>query len=359
MAIIAFVGACSFVFGAPATVTAVNSVTSTPNVAAPLAYSAVMAFSAASLTLMIQWYGGPEARVRRTNQACGVAYALVTVALFTLFFAGDAPVERRRDFDTYYAGTPFIREMIMVYLVAHLTAALATAVLCARWSRRTTGWVRGSLLLLLTGWISVTAYSVCKLMAVAARWGGRSWDTLSTDVAPALVAVGTCFVMLGYLVPVGRRKLEPFLVVLRLRPLHRLLVPSDSRYTVRLGGLSGLNCHLHLTRRVNAIRDALYRLNGSLDDRVHRRARRHAARAGCAPERVEVLAAAAMISVAARPGRPEVPEEHRGFVSLHEAALVELSQALRDPALHSLLRTETHESAGLSGSSSRPERLTD
>ncbi len=38
------------------------------------------------------------------------------VALWVLFLPADAPAERLRDLDTYYATTPFMREEILLYL---------------------------------------------------------------------------------------------------------------------------------------------------------------------------------------------------------------------------------------------------
>jgi len=45
-------------------------------------------------------------------------------------------VERRTDLDTYYASAPFIREMIVLYLVSYMTATAMTTLLCWRWAAR-------------------------------------------------------------------------------------------------------------------------------------------------------------------------------------------------------------------------------
>ncbi len=57
------------------------------------------------------------------------------VALWVLFALADVPVERTRDLDTYYATTPFMREEILLYLLAHTTAALITSKLIWNWIR--------------------------------------------------------------------------------------------------------------------------------------------------------------------------------------------------------------------------------
>lgn len=104
-AVILLAGSC-FALGAPSTVAFINRITGVPNAAVPLTYSAVTAFSAASLALIIQWRGGDRDRVRRISRNWLIAYALVIALQIGLFAAGDAPVERRTDFDTYYATTP-------------------------------------------------------------------------------------------------------------------------------------------------------------------------------------------------------------------------------------------------------------
>ncbi|WP_448316662.1 MAB_1171c family putative transporter [Streptomyces sp. CO7] len=336
VAVVAVLGAGCFALGAPSTVTAINAI-SVPNAAAPVTYATVMAFSAASLSLMIQWRGGSSDGARRATRACTVAYTCVAVSLFALFAAGDAPVERTADLDTYYATAPFIREMIALYLVAHFVAALTTAVLCGRWSRHAHGWIRRSLILLCTGWISVTTYSVCKLTAVGARWAGQDWDELSTHVAPSLVALGTVFVMAGYALPTLGRRVESTLAFVRLRPLHRLVVPADGRFTVRLPGVSGLDAHLHLMRRVSAIRDGIHRLDSRLDARVQEQVYDDLRRAGRDPVQAADVALAAVVAVAARPG-PAVPDAHRAEIPMAEASLVRLSRAVETPEVAAVVR---------------------
>ncbi|MEU3555674.1 MAB_1171c family putative transporter [Streptomyces fragilis] len=329
IASVALLGSCCFALAAPPTIAVINRITSVPNAAAPLTYSAMMAFSAASLSLMIRWYGGSTHRARRAIRACGTAYVAVAVALFSLFAAGEAPVARPTDFDTYYSTTPAIRELIVLYLSAHLAAASTTCVLCVKWSRAAGGWVRGSLLFLAVGWASVTGYSVCKLIAVSGRWSGHAWDALSTQVAPSLVAAGAGFVMMGYVLPALGRRLDSLRVARALGPLYRLVVADGGRCAVRLGGISALDVNLHLARRVSAIHDALHRLGDHLDDRVRSRVHQELCEAGLDPRRAEIFAAAAMVTHATRPDREVVPAGHRGSVPLEEPALVQLSEAVR------------------------------
>lgn len=56
-----------------------------------------------------------------------IAYSLTILVITVLFWAGRAPVEQTSLFDVYYANTPYIREMIVTYLVALLMYLVAAA----------------------------------------------------------------------------------------------------------------------------------------------------------------------------------------------------------------------------------------
>lgn len=98
-AVLGLAGLCFFL-GSPPTVGAVNRLTGIPNLAAPLTYAAITAYSAASQILVALWRGGPG--VHRTARRWALAYAGVVLGIATLFVLGEAPVERRTDLDTYY-----------------------------------------------------------------------------------------------------------------------------------------------------------------------------------------------------------------------------------------------------------------
>ena len=107
-----------FFFAAPPTIGEVNDVIGITNFSAPLVYCLLTAFSAACLVLIVNWRGGPPEETRRVSRRWVIGYSVVIVALVVLFVLGDTPVERLVDFDTYYANEPFVREMIVLYLVA-------------------------------------------------------------------------------------------------------------------------------------------------------------------------------------------------------------------------------------------------
>lgn len=294
--VVIFLSGLCFLLGAPPTVALVNGVTGVPNMAAPLTYGAVTAFSAASLILIVQWRGADL----RTARAWLVSYAAVILAQSILFGLGDTPVERREDFDTYYASTPFIREMIVLYLAAHVVAALTTTVLCWRWTRQVKRWTRASMTLLVTGWLFTSAYSIVKFVSLTAHWLGRDWDSLSTRVAP-LIALGACLTSAGYILPVIGPRIDSGLTYIRLRRLFRLLgtppKPSSSGTPLSWKALGDIS--LRLTTRETAIRDGLRRLANLFDDQVGQRAHREALETGSSPAAAEAIAMAAMIAVAA------------------------------------------------------------
>ncbi|MFD9569305.1 hypothetical protein ACFWBI_05610 [Streptomyces sp. NPDC059982] len=172
-----------FVFAAVPMIAKVNEVTGVPNFAAPLVYSLLTACAGSGLVLVINWRGGRPGHILRAKRWCIGAYCAVCAALFALFALGSAPVERLRDFDTYYAGTAYIREMIVLYLLVHTVSALLMSFLCWRWLREVSGELRVGLALIVVGYSLSVCFDVCKFTAIGARWAGLDWDYLSTDLA--------------------------------------------------------------------------------------------------------------------------------------------------------------------------------
>ncbi|MFK4542745.1 hypothetical protein RKD29_002341 [Streptomyces tendae] len=234
-AVLGLAGLC-FLLGAPPTVGAVNRLSGVPNLAAPLTYAAITGYCAASQVLVVHWRGGP--RVRRTARRWTLAYAAVVLGIAVTFALGDAPVERRVDLDTYYATTPFIGQMILLYLLAHLTAVTVTTVSALRWARQVRGALRAGLTLLGAGALCGAGYSLAKLVAVSARWSGRDWSALDTAVSPVAAGLGALLIVVGVLVPLvvprvseWRRAARAYA---RLGPLERTLDDLLVRRALRL-----------------------------------------------------------------------------------------------------------------------------
>ncbi|MDH6223378.1 MULTISPECIES: MAB_1171c family putative transporter [Streptomyces] len=306
------VTALAFTFAAPPTIVAVNRLTGVPNASAPLVYSLLTAVCAASLVLMISWRGGPPGATRRLTVRCTAGFGAVIAVMWVLFALGDAPVERLRDFDTYYASTPFVREMVLLYLFSLLAAGVAMNVLCLRWLRRVGGRpLRSSLLLIALGFGFCALYAVAKLTAVAARWAGGNLDGLSTWGAPALAACGGVLSAAGFSLPLlwslPSRLLGDAWSAWRsyhaLAPLWRELRPvsaagDDGRAAVRVGWWSPPS--LRAVQRQAEIHDALLALCPHFDPVVRERARAAAVAAGAGAERARVAADAVMVVAAVR-----------------------------------------------------------
>ncbi|UXY27364.1 MAB_1171c family putative transporter [Streptomyces sp. HUAS TT20] len=333
--------ACAvFVFVTPSTIAWTNRVTGVPNISAPWCYSLITAFCGSCLLLIIAWRNGLSDRSATTRRAMRwviCVYSGVIVTLWVLFALADAPVERLRDLDTYYANTPFMREEILLYLVAHAAACLITSKLIWNWAR-TDGldaWLRWGLRLLGIGYVLNLVFDSSKLVAVTVRWTGRNQDWLSTDLAPPVAALSAILIAVGFILPhAGQYLHDRWRVRLahrELRPLYQLMrtvngdgVPLVLRATAEL----------RLTRRETFIRDVLLQLARYIDTDLSKRSYDAALALGHPPHRAKALAAAVGIldAVDNRSRTPEAPQTAAGPDTtnlLQEIGAV--SRALRHP----------------------------
>ncbi|MER6524709.1 MAB_1171c family putative transporter [Streptomyces sp. NPDC001508] len=332
--------ACAvFVFVAPSTIAWTNRVTGVPNISAPWCYSLITAFCGSCLLLIIAWRNGLSERSaarRRAMRWVVRAYCGVIVALWVLFALADAPVERLRDLDTYYATTPFMREEILLYLLAHSVACLITSRLIWNWVR-TEGldaWLRWGLKLLGAGYVLNLIFDASKLTAVTARWFGRDLDWLSTDLAPPVAALSAIVIAVGFILPhAGQYLHDRWRVRLahhELRPLYQLMrtVSGDGvRHALRA------TPELRLTRRETFIRDVLLQLARRIDVDLGARAYDAALELGNPPAGARALAAA--VSILDAVGRQRAPDPYdtaAGPDTTHLLQEIEaVSRALRRP----------------------------
>ncbi|MFE9925067.1 MAB_1171c family putative transporter [Streptomyces sp. NPDC005774] len=327
-----------FVCAAPATLAAVNELTGIPNFGAPLTYGMLSAYSCAALVLLINWRGGPRGLVRRMVLRSVAAYGLLVLAIVVLFALADAGTERLTDLDTYYANTPFMREMILLYLLGHSAAMLVMCVVCLKWAREVTGLLRTGLWLILLGTLlDVVGFQLTKYTAVVARWNGHDLDFLSTDVAPPMASLGAVLCSAGFVLP---RLLPPTLAQWRGLLDHRRLAPLW--YLVRSASTAPKPPtawwqlpQVRLQWREVSIHDALLALAPYFDHRVRERARDEALAAGRSPHEARLAAEAAMLADAARRAAArEEPPQTDGSYRLHAtevlgtSGLVELARAL-------------------------------
>ncbi|WP_328971900.1 DUF6545 domain-containing protein [Streptomyces sp. NBC_00239] len=344
-----FLPCVAFVFSSAPTVTAVNRLTGISNLSALLVHCIMTAYSCASLVLLDYWRGGSgeDARTGRRVRVWKIGCCAVIVALAGLFALGDVPVERPRDFDTYYAATPFICEMLVLYLLAYVAAGVATTVVCWNWlldiDRRTAPGpktavdrsLRVGLLVLVTAALVNTIFGSFKLTAIAARWAGRDWDVLNDSLAPFMSLSGM-MIGVGLLVPAYGpglidRVWNPVLGITALRPLWRLVGRTEPTPTtaVFLPPPWYAGAEQVLLFRMTAIHDWMRELCPYCTDEVREPAYRRA-RASGAPEREAVAAGLAAMFEAAAEARARNAPPDTGQSELAVAALRAAEAADRD-----------------------------
>ncbi|MCK1823206.1 hypothetical protein MTQ10_27350 [Streptomyces sp. XM83C] len=339
-----FAGGCQMILAAPRSIVTLNRVTGIANVAAPTVYAVTTTFAGASLLLIINWRPGPPGLTRRWSRWCVAAYSSVVVAVVALFWAGDAPVEQVTLFDVHYATTPFIREMIVTYLVAQGVAMAAAGVLCLRWSLQVHGALRAGLRVLAPAYLLIVCYDVLRLVAVAARWAGRDLDFLVDPVSVLIATPVAVLGAVGFALPLAGPRLARTVRVLRqlrqLAPLWRALrhVPTPGAVRAPLPWWRTPPAVL-LTGRKTALYDAILALAPYCDPEVRECAYRAALLHGGDGARAAATADAAMLLVARDRQRAGLPQP-AGTPSMPVRQawdLLPLSSALASPSLPYLL----------------------
>ncbi|POX53799.1 hypothetical protein C3489_15215 [Streptomyces sp. Ru71] len=331
-------GSLVFVCAAPLTLSAVNDLTGIPNFGAPLTYGMLSAYSCSLLILLINWRGGSRAHVRRLVLRCVAAYGALIVAIVVLFALGDARTERLRDLDTFYATTPGLREMILLYLLGHSAAMVVMCAVCLKWGREVTGLLRAGLRLILAGaLLDLLGFQATKYTAIAARWTGHDLDFLSTTLAPPMASLGALICSAGFVLP---RLLPAAVAQWRGLADHRALHPlwSAVRFASTAPKPEASWWWLPQERlrwREVSIHDALLALAPYFDDRVRARAVDEALRAGRSTHQARIAGEAAMLAAATRrAAAQEPPLDAPCPYRLHATevpgtgGLVELAQAL-------------------------------
>ncbi|NUV61582.1 MAB_1171c family putative transporter [Streptomyces sp. CAI-85] len=340
-----FAGGCQMILAAPDSITTLNRLTGIPNVAAPTVYVVTTAFAGASLLLIINWRPGSPEQTRRFSRWCVSAYSAVVVVIVVLFWAGDAPVEQVTLFDVYYAETPYIRELILTYLVAQGVAMMAASILCRRWSRQVHGSLRAGLRILASAYLTIVCYDVLRLVAVTARWTGHNLDFLVDKVSVLLAAPVAVLGAVGFALPlVGPRVAQTARVVQQLRqltPLWRALrhVPTPGAIRASQPWWRTPPAVL-LTGRKTALYDAILALTPYCDPTVREAAYLAALRGGDDEPLAAVTADAAMILVARdrqRTDPGQQPHDVTRTPARRVQDLVPLSLALTSPTLPDLL----------------------
>ncbi|MEU6367029.1 DUF6545 domain-containing protein [Streptomyces sp. NPDC046931] len=294
-----FLGAGVQFTTAQSTIVLVNRGTGVPNIAAPLDYMLLVAFSGASIVLVLNWRGGTgTAQARHLSRITIAAYGTVVVLIAVLFALGDAPVEQRTRFDLYYATTPFIREMILLYLTAHAVASLSVGHLCRRWSREVHGTLRTGLRVLAAAYLMhFVGYDAMTAAAVVGRWTGHTWDVLIT-IARTVIAPSAILGATGFVLPlIGRSTAVRYW---QLAPLARTVRPVQGAPGPEPPPLPWWkpSVHLRLTRRQTYISDRILACRDHFDPRIRDEAHRLALADNATGDEAEAIAEAALIVVA-------------------------------------------------------------
>ncbi|MFI8388621.1 MAB_1171c family putative transporter [Streptomyces sp. NPDC085540] len=342
-----------FTFAAPPTIAAVNRWTGIVNVSAPLVYCLITAFSASCLVLMVNWRGGPPEQTRLVSRRWILGYSAVVLSLIMLFALGETPVERLRDFDTYYANTPYIGHMIALYLLAHCVAAVVMVVLCWRWSLQVRGWLRVGLVIIVIGYIFNLSYDATKMTAVVARWSGHDLDGLSTFAAPPLASLGALISAMGFVVPLVCQRLsdhwQTWATYRRLGPLwHEVQISAPSGTpSVQMPWWSA--AELRVIQRESDIHDGFLHLGPYFDKDLGDGAYESAVAAGADEETARAVAEAAMVAAAVRarsadPDGKAIGEDDETVLDAADGPrdLLRISHALRhSPVVHAVRREVT------------------
>ncbi|UAX57641.1 MAB_1171c family putative transporter [Streptomyces sp. A144] len=329
----------------PVNIARLNELTGVPNIASPWAYSFLTAFCATGLTMIMRWREEPSPRRRRRMRRVYWIYAGIVVALWVTFLLADVPEPRIYDLDTYYAGTLWMREHILLYLSAHMVSSLVATSMLWKWFPRIENrWLKSGVVCLQAGFASGLVFDAAKLTALTARWSGHDWDVLSTRAAPPFALLEAVLVAVGFIVPQVGPSLQSRIHERReyrqLRPLWsavRDVVPS----TLSPRSVRRMPLGLRLVQRQQRIHDALRILAPHLDRDLYRRARRLAPE-GLGEDEARGLAGAVTVRAALDAHRGDEParasldrREPGADLSDHIDAI---SQALRHPHLIDSIR---------------------
>ncbi|MBK3564466.1 MAB_1171c family putative transporter [Streptomyces sp. MBT62] len=339
-----FAAGCLMILAAPDSIVDLNHRTGITNVAAPVVYAITILFSGSSLLLIINWRPAPADQNRRLSRWCVIAYSLTILAIVTLFWVGNAPVQQVTAFDAYYASTPYIREMIVTYLLAQGVAMMAASTLCWRWSKEVHGSLWAGLRILAPAYLIIVCYDVTRLVAVVARWTHHDLDFLVTKVSPLLAAPTSLLGAIGFTLPLAGPRLAEAIRSVRqlheLTPLWRALedVPTPGAVRTLLPWWRTPPAVL-LTGRRTALYDAIHALAPYYDPAV-REATYHTALSDGDNESSAAATADAAMVLAARDRQRTVPDQAHDLAlapAWRAGDLVLLSKALTSPRIRELL----------------------
>ena len=274
------------VASAPITARTITSWSGVPNLAHLIKYSLIVGEVTTAVALISCWQQPWEQALATIRRWAG-SYALALMTMAALFTAGDAHVDRVIDFDTYYVSTPYIREMILLFIAIHTAAGIVCGVFAWRWAAVAgRPWLRRGLRTCVAGAVFGLGYDACKIIAIIARWTGGDLDHLSTTAAAHLGGIGTMLLAIGYVLPlIGPRASGLAARVARIRAYRRLHPLWDALrrsfpHIVPALAIPWWDLELRIARRLTEICDGRLALRPYIDSEVVRTAQRIGAERG-------------------------------------------------------------------------------
>ncbi|MCC2280852.1 hypothetical protein LKL35_36610 [Streptomyces sp. ET3-23] len=354
--VLLLLSASTYFFSSPLVIGRVNAATGIANFSAPFVYCLLTAADAVCLTLLMYWRGGSPSTAWRSSRWWLTGFGVQILAQVLLFCLGSAPVERRLDFETYYATTPFMREMAVLYLLGHFIAACVATTLCWNWSAKVTAfpWLRRGLRILSLGFMCNVAYSALKAAAIGARWAHTNWDSL-VPAAADVSGFGTLMIIVGFTLPLLANRLSTFTSDLQT---YRILAPLWKTLSAATPGIASSipipwwAIRLKLTRRIAEIHDGFLALRPYRDPAIARRASDATRQAGLVGEQAEAVVEAAVLAAAviAKGRHPNASPVFSatgldGTPIGQRAALERISRALRSSPIVTAVRTHSQGTA--------------
>ncbi|MCM6778549.1 hypothetical protein NDR87_34210 [Nocardia sp. CDC159] len=301
----------------PPSVRLINRITGIPNITGLIVYILLIFLAGSMQAVILVWQRGP-AEIGPKIRVRAIGYAAIGLLLIALFFAGNPVEERPVDFDIYYAKSPWLAELIVIYNVVFAVAA-ADFVYCALSSARVTDrpWLRRGLYLVAVSGLLGVISTVTRMSAVVARWFDvTDLDRLDTEIGPAIAALGIVVACVGYTLPAAGERCTDLIARLReyhaLRPLWRAIRTAAPGLSSPIDA-PWWDLKLRTTRRLAEIRDGQLALRAYTHPTAEDHARRLAEQAGLDDiDRAAVVEAAGIkAAVQARlgnlPARPAPP----------------------------------------------------
>ncbi|MDX3232369.1 MAB_1171c family putative transporter [Streptomyces sp. ME19-01-6] len=319
MAVGALAGGTAFTAAIPVVYRWIGETSGISNLATPVVYTEVLVCFGCLRVLALLWSprqlavseGGRPPRgigMRGAVRRVLPLYAAAIVVMWALFLSADLPPgEEPMTFDITFSARPPVLAFVLVYQAAFGWALWSMVYVCSQRLKDVHDPIlRRSLRVLVIGCTFIGGYGVCKVLAIfGAVLGSSTLDILSTDVGPALSALGGVVTTTGWTwaaLGTRRQRRRDFYA---LETLWTTVTQADPGVILH-SPPSGSAWEFHTLRRAHEIRDGQLALRPWTSQDIVNAARRLDEHGLDSPDR-DALAAAAGIRGALgalRAGRP-------------------------------------------------------